>query len=157
MQRRLSVRQQSRAGNYERVEVITLLNGEATKSKYFSALSRLSRPGGAMNSPAPQVSLDAGLAKLRVPEPEDAVLIYFAGHGIAWQPHFYLIPHDLSYYGQKSDAGLRAQLRDILSHAISDDELESALEQVDAGHLALILDTCASGQALEAEDKRPAP
>jgi hypothetical protein len=40
---------------------------------------------------------------------------------------------------------------------ISDLELEAAVENLDAGHLLLIIDACNSGQALEAEEKRRGP
>jgi uncharacterized caspase-like protein len=45
----------------------------------------------------------------------------------------------------------------MLSHSISDVELETAVEGLDAGHLLLIIDACNSGQALEAEEKRRGP
>src|SRR5688500_16558445 len=45
----------------------------------------------------------------------------------------------------------------MLSHSISDIELEAAVEGLDAGHLLLIIDACNSGQALEAEEKRRGP
>src|SRR5439155_10765798 len=64
--------------------------------------------------------------------------------------------HDLGYTGlQKSidDAGLRA----ILAHGISDEELEQAVEGIDAGQMLLVIDACNSGQALEAEEKRRGP
>ena len=45
----------------------------------------------------------------------------------------------------------------MLAHSISDLELQSALENVDAGELLMVLDACNSGQALEAEEKRRGP
>ena len=116
----------------KRIEVITLLNENATKTNVLSALKKLSA------------------------EPEDTVMIYFAGHGTAHGQRFYLIPHDLGYTGQRTkldESGLQA----ILSHSISDIELEEAVENLDVGHLLLIIDACNSGQALEAEEKRRGP
>jgi uncharacterized caspase-like protein len=84
------------------------------------------------------------------------VIIYYAGHGTAQQQRFYLIPHDLGYTGDRrrlTEAGLKT----MLSHSISDIELQAAVEGLDAGHLLLIIDACNSGQALEAEEKRRGP
>jgi hypothetical protein len=67
-------------------------------------------------------------------QPEDAVIIYFAGHGTAQGNQFYLLPHDLGYNGPRepiSEAGLQS----ILDHSISDRELEKLFEKIDAGQL----------------------
>ena len=54
--------------------------------------------------------------------------------------------------------GLDANAVDtILTHSISDLELEAAVEGLDAGALVLVVDACNSGQALEAEEKRRGP
>ena len=104
-------------------------------------------------------SLKAGsplLNNLKRAQPEDTVIIYFAGHGTAQAQRFYLIPHDLGYTGDRTKLN-EAGLRDILAHSISDEELEQAVEGLDAGHLLLVIDACNSGQALEAEEKRRGP
>ena len=100
---------------------------------------------------APQV-----LSKLQKAEPEDAVVIYFAGHGTARGARFYLVPHDLGYTGPR--AGIDADaVEKILAHSVSDLELEAAVEGLDAGQMLLVIDACNSGQALEAEEKRRGP
>jgi uncharacterized caspase-like protein len=48
-------------------------------------------------------------------------------------------------------------LQGILTHSISDEELEKAVEGIDAGQMLLVIDACNSGQALEAEEKRRGP
>jgi uncharacterized caspase-like protein len=102
-------------------------------------------------------SLKAGpLDALKRAEPEDTVIIYFAGHGTAQAQRFYLIPHDLGYTGERTKLNERG-LQTILDHSISDVELERAVEGLDAGHLLLVIDACNSGQALEAEEKRRGP
>src|SRR5262249_38828127 len=45
----------------------------------------------------------------------------------------------------------------MLSHGVSDLELEASLEGVDAGRLLCVLDACNSGQALDAEEERRGP
>ncbi len=127
-------RQQTVLGNYERVEVISLTDEQATKEHLLKVLVDL-----------------AGKS-----QPEDAVVIYFAGHGTAQQNRFFLIPHDLGYAGERTQLDDKS-LQNILTHSISDGELEHALENVDAGQLLLVIDACNSGQALEAEEKRRGP
>jgi WD40 repeat protein/uncharacterized caspase-like protein len=127
-------RQQTGLGRFERTEVIALHDAQATKANILRALSDL-----------------ATRAK-----PEDAVVVYYAGHGTAQQNQFYLIPHDLGYQGERNRLNA-ATLTSVLAHSISDRELERAFENVDAGQFLLVIDACNSGQALEAEEKRRGP
>jgi WD40 repeat protein/uncharacterized caspase-like protein len=143
--------QQMKLQEYERVEVIPLLDREATKANILLALKRLSKAQATLPAGAPPV-----LSKIQPAQPEDAVLIFFAGHGAARGPRFYLIPHDLGYAGGRNTLTAEA-VRTILSHGVSDLELEAALEGVDAGQMLFVLDACNSGQALEAEEKRRGP
>jgi uncharacterized caspase-like protein len=145
-------RQQTRLETFERVEVIPLLNNQATKTNILSALARLSGSEGASQpDDVPEV-----VKRIRATEPEDAVFIYFAGHGTAQQNQYYLIPYDLGYQGDRTKLDTNG-LNSILAHSISDRDLERVLEKVDAGRLVLIIDACNSGQALEAEEKRRGP
>ena len=140
----------SQVAQFERVEVVPLINENATKANIISALQRLA------GVPGPP-SLKAGpLDQLKRAQPEDIVIIYFAGHGTAQAQRFYLIPHDLGYAGDRTKLNEQG-LRTILQHGIADVELEEAVEGLDAGHLLLIIDACNSGQALEAEEKRRGP
>lgn len=127
-------RQQESLAQYGRVEIIPLLDKKATKANILRALTQLT-------------------AKV---QPEDAVIVYFAGHGTAHRNQFYLIPHDLGYNGARETLD-EAGLKSILTHGISDRELEEAFEKVDAGKFLLVIDACNSGQALEAEEKRRGP
>lgn len=143
---------QTQVGNFDRVEVISLLNEDATKANILSALRRLA--GEAAAGPP---TLKAGrFDLLRRVEPEDTVILYFAGHGTAQGQRFYLIPHDLGYSGDRTKLNEQS-LQTILAHSISDAEIEQAVEGLDAGHLLLVIDACNSGQALEAEEKRRGP
>ncbi len=45
----------------------------------------------------------------------------------------------------------------MLASSISDEELETAIEGLDAGQMLLVIDACNSGQALESEEKRRGP
>ncbi len=143
-------REQAPVGRFDHVEVVPLLNDQATKENILAALRRLA---GAPEAPA----LKAGpLDKLKRAEPEDAVIIYFAGHGTAQGQRFYLIPQDLGYTGDRNALD-EAGLTSILAHSISDQELEDAVEGLAASSLLMVIDACNSGQALEAEEKRRGP
>jgi WD40 repeat protein/uncharacterized caspase-like protein len=143
--------QQMKLQDYERVEIIPLLDKDATKANILLALKRLSNAQTTLPPSAPPV-----LSKIQPAQPEDAVLIFFAGHGAAQGSRFYLIPHDLGYTGARNELTTDA-VKTILSHGVSDLELESAIEGVDAGQMLFVLDACNSGQALEAEEKRRGP
>ena len=143
-------RRQTQLGEFERVEVVQLLDKDATKANILAAIKRLAGEPGAP-------SLKTGpLDALKRVEPEDTVIIYYAGHGTAQAQRFYLIPHDLGYTGDRTKL-TEEGLKTMLAHSISDLELEAAVESIDAGHLLLIIDACNSGQALEAEEKRRGP
>jgi WD40 repeat protein/uncharacterized caspase-like protein len=143
-------RRQTQIGDFERVEVVELLDKDATKANILAAIKRLA------GDPGPP-SLKAGpLDTMKRVEPEDTVIIYYAGHGTAQAQRFYLIPHDLGYTGDRTKL-TEEGLKTMLAHSISDLELETAVEGLDAGHLLLIIDACNSGQALEAEEKRRGP
>jgi WD40 repeat protein len=126
--------QQAKLNNYGRVEAISLNDKDATKANILKSLADLS-------------------SKV---QPEDVLVIFFAGHGTAQQNRFYLIPHDLGYSGSRTKL-LDAGLQSILAHSISDEEISRAVEGIDAGQMLLVIDACNSGQALEAEEKRRGP
>ncbi len=143
---------QTQVGGFEHIEVVPLLNENATKANILAALKRLAGAPDAATLKAEAPDLN----RLKRAEPEDTVIIYFAGHGTAQEQRFYLIPQDLGYTGDRNKLTEKG-LQTILSHSISDLELEAAVEGMDAGHLLLVIDACNSGQALEAEEKRRGP
>jgi len=138
-------------GRFARVEMVPLLNEEATKANILAALHRLAGDEQPLPANAP-----AALSRLKTAQPEDAVVMFFAGHGIAYRGSFYMLPHDLGFLGQRrrlDDAGFVT----ILAHGVSDRELEQAFERVAAGQILFVIDACNSGQALDAEEKRRGP
>jgi hypothetical protein len=126
--------QVSKLNRYERVEIIPLRDAGATKANFLGALSKLA-------------------ARI---QPEDTIVVYFAGHGVAHQNQFYLIPHDLGYAGDRKQISSTG-LQTILANSISDRELERGFEGIDAGQFLFVIDACNSGQALEAEERRRGP
>ena len=143
-------RRQTQLAGFERIEVIQLLDQDATKANILKAIKRLA------GEPGPPTLKSGPLDGLKRAEPEDTVVIFFAGHGTAQAQRFYLIPHDLGYTGDRTKLTEQG-LKTMLTHSISDIELEAAVEGLDAGHLLMIIDACNSGQALEAEEKRRGP
>jgi WD40 repeat protein len=144
--------QQMKLGKFSETRVVPLLDNEATKANILLALQRFS---GTATGPVP-TGAPAAFEKIKPTEPEDTLIIYYAGHGTALESRFYLIPHDLGYEGKRmrlDASGLAA----IVEHSISDQEVEHAVEGLDAGQLLLVIDACNSGQALEAEEKRRGP
>jgi len=143
---------QTLQGSYERVEVIALLNDQAKRANILAALARLAGQDD-HGGPLPP---DSEVGKLARAEPEDTVFIFYAGHGTAAGDRFYLIPRDLGYKGARK-AAAAAAMNTIISHSISDQDLERSLEQVDAGRIVLVIDACNSGQALVSKEKRRGP
>jgi hypothetical protein len=128
-------RQQTGMKQFARVNAKSLLDAQATKQNILGALKELARQA----------------------QPEDTLLLFFAGHGLANEPRFYLIPHDLGYAGPRAADAIEPEIEKIFARGISDEELEQALESLDAGRVLLVIDACNSGQALEAEEKRRGP
>jgi WD40 repeat protein len=136
---------------FARTDRTLLLDENATKANILYALSRLA--GLQWKSPprVPDV-----VASLEVAQPEDAVVIYFAGHGTSDQSRFFLVPHDLGYSGHRSQLN-RAATKIIHANSVSDLDLEQVFEKLDVENLLLVIDACDSGQALESEERRRGP
>jgi len=138
---------QDKLGIYAHTEIITLENQEATKANIMLALGRFGN-GSQPTSPAnASPSLREQLDEIKQLEPEDALVIYYAGHGTAIGDHFYLLPNDFV-------AGNEEELK---ASSISDIELNEVLERVDAGKMLMVIDACQSGQALGGEKEGRGP
>ena len=144
--------QQEKLGKYNPIVTIPLVNTEATKANILLALDRLS---GTSSGPLPK-NAPGVLSKIKPAQPEDAVLIYFSGHGVSADNHFYLIPYDLGYRGPRKRLDASG-LQTVLSHGISDREIEAALQPLDVNQLLLVIDACYSGQAVESTERRRGP
>ncbi len=142
--------QQSRLNTFERVQVISLFDNQAKKENIQRAFKLFAGEEDGKQTIPPELS------KIERLQPEDSLTVYFAGHGFASNDKFFLVPNDLGYAGQRSNLS-ETGLETILSHSISDRDLETALEKIDAGQMLLVIDACNSGQALESEEKRRGP
>lgn len=108
-------------GGYVRENCFVLIDGEATKGAINDALDLLSR---------------------RV-QPEDTVLVFFAGHGAqrmgGFEPGEYLCPVEADWYNLRGTA-------------ISDQEFTTALRAIRAARLVVFLDACHAGGVGEPRD-----
>ncbi len=141
---------------YAETRIITLKDETATKDNILLALDRFTKSGAANTLPEKLcanlsellcLQLKAEFAKIKPTEPEDALVIYFAGHGTSREQRFYLIPHNFTGEGEES----------LIKQSVSDTELNDYLEKVDAGKLLMVIDACQSGQALGGNAEGRAP
>ena len=138
---------QDKLGNYGSTEIVFLTDQEATKANIMLALRRFADGEQVRVAPAASASWKRDLQKIKTIEPEDALVIYYAGHGIAVGEHFYLLPHD---FVARTEEQLKAS-------SVSDAELNEVLERVGAGKLLMVIDACQSGQALGGEKEGRGP
>jgi WD40 repeat protein len=143
--------QENLLGQFASVQIIPLADSEATKANILTALHRLAGNEEPLPAQAPPA-----LLKLKAAQPEDALVIFFAGHGEAYESRFYMLPHDLGYTGSPKRMK-QADFDNMMAHSISDRELEQAVEKINAGQILLVIDACHSGQALESEEARHGP
>lgn len=107
---------QSGKGLFKRVDVMDIYNEQATREEILSRLKRLENTN-----------------------PQDAVLIYLAGHGENINEKWYFIPHELTYPEKEED---------VKSKAISSDELSILIKNIKAQKILVLIDACKSGAAL---------
>ena len=138
---------QDKLGNYGSTEIVFLTDQEATKANIMLALRRFADGDHVRVPPDASAAWKRDLEKIKTIEPEDALVIYYAGHGTAAGEHFYLLPHD---YIAKTEEQLKAS-------SVSDVELDEVLERVGAGKLLMVIDACQSGQALGGEKEGRGP
>jgi uncharacterized caspase-like protein len=147
-------------GQYEEVVPVSLISDrtrgedgttrtqtDATKVNFRAVLRLLSGAGGEMTQELRNIP---NFDNLKPATPDDCILIFFAGHGFTVPKGlFYLVPYDT---GPGRGKGVTARLE---QHSMSSDELSLWLRNVDAAHLALIVDACHSAAAVESAEFKP--
>ena len=122
-----------------------LVTNHATKDRIKAVIETLA---GKPVDPARLKGL-ANAEQLMPAQPEDLVVISFSTHGDTDKNgQFYLMPYDL---------GASADKADILTRAISSEELSAWLRTLDAGELVMIVDACHSAATVESQEFKPGP
>lgn len=103
---------------YEPGERVVLTNQDATLSRILEEVGKIS---------------DAS-------EPQDALIVYLAGHGTVLGETYYFLPHDTDINNDQS----------LATSALSSERLAKILSEVSATKQLLVLDSCRSGAAVGA-------
>jgi WD40 repeat protein/uncharacterized caspase-like protein len=85
--------------------------------------------------------------------PEDAVIIYYSGHGIATDNRYYLVPYDVNL-GGNVQRWTEPQIGAAAPTLLSDIDLGQELSSLNVAFSALILDACDSGKAFDGAEFR---
>lgn len=109
---------QKGSGLFKAVKTIELYNEEATKAIIISKLKQLENTN-----------------------PQDAVLIYLAGHGENISDKWYFIPYELTYPEREGD---------IRTKGLSSDELSGLIKNIKAQKILVLIDACKAGAVLVA-------
>lgn len=126
----------------ELVEPTVLADPDATKVNVLAALAKLA------GAPEPATGWPPVLDRLQPLQPEDVLIVFFAGHGVTRKDRYFLIPH----HDPNAFSGL-----ELTDDWISDRDLELAFRDMTSPRMALIIDACQSGAALDAEERRRGP
>jgi WD40 repeat protein len=103
-------------GLFKNVDIREIYNEQATKENIVSKLSQLQNIN-----------------------PQDAVVIYLAGHGETINDKWYFIPHDLTYPEREEDVKIKG---------LSSDELNGYMKNIKAQKILMLIDACKSGAVL---------
>jgi WD40 repeat protein len=144
---------QAKLNEFSEVRVIPLTDAEATKENILEAMNRLSGNATNPKSTAWPHAFDA----IDPADPEDAVFIYYAGHGSVRGPEskrFYLVVHDFQLQESVPAAGSK---NESIAGTINDVEFGSAIEGIDARQIVVVIDACYSGKTLDSDDRRQGP
>jgi uncharacterized caspase-like protein len=91
------------------------------------------------NKQATKENIVSKLSQLQNINPQDAVVIYLAGHGENINEKWYFIPHELTYPEREEDVKIKG---------ISSDELSGYMKNIKAQKILLLIDACKSGAVL---------
>lgn len=129
----------------QKSEPRVLTEASATKANFRAVLDVLA---GKTVDPQRLKGVPAA-EQLRPAAPEDLVIISFSSHGYADERgNFYLLP---------SDTGPGREMGEVLSRAISSEELSAWLRDVDAGEMLLVVDACHSAASVQGPGFKPGP
>jgi len=84
--------------------------------------------------------MQAVLAEMQDTQPEDVVVIYYAGHGEATESDFFFVTHEFE---------LPISSRRLERRALSASKLQKYIENIGARRVIMLIDACKSGSAVE--------
>jgi hypothetical protein len=90
---------------------------------------------------ATKASIVSGFGRLQNTNPQDAVVIYLAGHGENINDRWYFIPHELTFPEREVD---------VMAKGISSEELKESIKMIRAQKILVLIDACKSGAVLVA-------
>jgi len=93
------------------------------------------------NEQATRENIILHLQGLQSASPQDAVLIYLAGHGESLDDKWYFLPHELTYPERAGE---------VKTKGISSDELAGLIRNMRAQKILMLIDACKSGAVLVA-------
>jgi WD40 repeat protein len=91
------------------------------------------------NEQATKANMTAKLKQLQNTYPQDAVLIYLAGHGESINDKWYFIPHELTFPERENE---------VKTKGLSSDELSGLIKGIKAQKILVLVDACKSGAVL---------
>lgn len=91
------------------------------------------------NEQATKETIISQLSQLQNTRPQDAVLIYLAGHGENINDKWYFIPHELTYPEREED---------VKTKGLSSDELSGYIKNIKAQKILMLIDACKAGAVL---------
>ena len=158
MQEIVSARLLADAGKYSEVISIPLISDYDANKKVTDNTARKAvikgvfslLAGNEKEVPAEILSQIPNRDKIKEIQPEDTLIITYAGHGYADRNGiFYLLPFDI---GTNSE-----DLSAVLSKSISSDELSLWMLDITAQEMIFIVDACNSAAAVQGSDFKPGP
>jgi len=118
-------------------------------SKRGSGLFRKIRVMELYNEKATGASIRSRLKGLVDTEPQDAVVIFLAGHGENLKSKWYFIPYEVTYPERDQE---------VMTKGISSDDIAGYVRNMGARKILMLMDSCKAGAALLAfrgyEDRR---
>lgn len=148
------VRRLEALGEFDRVVGIPMLSdGSGAQLASKRSVTGLLRQLGGQSGDLSALATIPGGDAIREITPDDLLIVFFAGHGVSDGRTFYLIPSDI----QTMPSSWRGKVLPHADQAISSDELESLIAEIDAGEIALIIDACHSASAIGNDQFKPGP
>lgn len=160
-QRLDALRAPSGARLYEEVVWVPLISdaqasppeAQATKAQIEAVLKTLA------GQPVGRSLLDIkGANRLRRVNPEDLVIIMVSTHGMVdARGNFYFLPSDIGQKFSPSRTDEQGVAAEMLSRAVSSEELAEWLQGMDAADQVMIVDACHSSAVVQSGDFKPGP